>query len=91
MDSELAGSCSSRILGFQIQMFIHISEFQRLTYLTMNPDSKGSLSVYLGKHWLGAQMETNALEDPTHKKWMHLTPLEGKAFSMNNNVSPIIC
>lgn len=73
--SELAGSCSSRILGFQIQMFIHSSGLQRLRYLPMHPDSKGSLWVHLRKHGLRAQTEMNALEDPTHKKWMHLTPL----------------
>lgn len=71
------GSCSSRILEFQIQMFIHSSGFQRLTYLMMHPDSKGSLWVHLHKRGLGAQMEESALEDPTHKKCMYLTPLVG--------------
>lgn len=35
-------------------------------------------------------MEMNASQEPRHKKWRPLTPLVGKAFSVHNNVSPII-
>lgn len=81
---NLTRFCSSRTSRFHIQMFnSHLrtpkaditSEAYRCTIISMGFNHK----------W------KDAMDDPMHKKWMHLTPLVGKAFSKNDNVSSIIC